>query len=122
MPGCCCCCAHYPGTAGGALVYSRTYVHARADCDLSHLQFSRVPALPPSPPSPFQFGQTALHIAALWGNIEAIDVLLDLGVEPSIINSRSVWRYTRRAGEGGGAGGERDYGSRRGANRHILCV
>ena len=35
-----------------------------------------------------QMGQTALHIAALWGNVEAMEVLLELGCDASIRNSR----------------------------------
>lgn len=35
-----------------------------------------------------QFGQTALHIASLWGNVEAIKALLELGADASIPNSR----------------------------------
>mmetsp|Transcript_37449 Transcript_37449/g.83334 ORF Transcript_37449/g.83334 Transcript_37449/m.83334 type:complete len:429 (-) Transcript_37449:478-1764(-) len=35
-----------------------------------------------------QMGQTALHIAALWGNVEALDKLLELGGNPNAENMR----------------------------------
>ncbi|KXZ54426.1 hypothetical protein GPECTOR_5g8 [Gonium pectorale] len=35
-----------------------------------------------------EFGQTALHVAALWGNVEAVQALLDLGADASVPNSR----------------------------------
>jgi ankyrin repeat protein len=35
-----------------------------------------------------QFGQTALHVASLWGNAETVKTLLDLGADVNIQNSR----------------------------------
>jgi hypothetical protein len=48
-----------------------------------------------------QMGQTPLHIAALWGNLEAAEVLIKLGAEVNIQNSRQApdrrhWRHPRR--------------------------
>ncbi len=39
-----------------------------------------------------QFGQTGLHIASLWGNVDAINVLIELGADASIPNSRCALR------------------------------
>lgn len=33
-----------------------------------------------------QIGQTALHVAALWGHVEAIEALLELGAEVDVQN------------------------------------
>ncbi|GLC46083.1 hypothetical protein PLESTM_001823500 [Pleodorina starrii] len=35
-----------------------------------------------------EFGQTALHVASLWGNQDAIKVLIELGANVNITNSR----------------------------------
>ncbi|KAG2445106.1 hypothetical protein HYH02_008973 [Chlamydomonas schloesseri] len=35
-----------------------------------------------------EFGQTALHVAALWGNVEAIQALVECGADVNITNSR----------------------------------
>ena len=35
-----------------------------------------------------QMGQTALHIACLWGNIETVAKLLDLGADVNCENMR----------------------------------
>lgn len=37
-----------------------------------------------------QMGQTALHVAALWGNTDAIRVLIQLGANPNAENMRCV--------------------------------
>ncbi|KAG2498546.1 hypothetical protein HYH03_003297 [Edaphochlamys debaryana] len=37
-----------------------------------------------------EFGQTALHVAALWGNINAVKVLLELGADVNVTNSRGT--------------------------------
>lgn len=33
-----------------------------------------------------QIGQTALHVAALWGNCDALRALLDLGADANVQN------------------------------------
>ncbi|GFR46743.1 hypothetical protein Agub_g8366 [Astrephomene gubernaculifera] len=35
-----------------------------------------------------EFGQAALHVAALWGNLEAVKALIELGADVNITNSR----------------------------------
>ena len=35
-----------------------------------------------------QIGQTAIHVAALHGNVEAMAALLDMGADPDVENSR----------------------------------
>lgn len=40
----------------------------------------------------FQFGQSSLHIAVLWGNLEAARALLELGANVNICNSRQALR------------------------------
>ncbi|GIL69469.1 hypothetical protein Vretimale_13583 [Volvox reticuliferus] len=35
-----------------------------------------------------EFGQTALHVASLWGNLEAMKVLIELGADVDVPNSR----------------------------------
>ena len=38
--------------------------------------------------APAQMGQTALHIAALWGSYAAAEKLLDLGSNVNVENAR----------------------------------
>jgi ankyrin repeat protein len=51
-------------------------------------------------PAPPQMGQTALHVAALWGNKEAVAVLLEHGADVNQMNSRQVLGGWGRAGVG----------------------
>lgn len=44
-----------------------------------------------------QMGQTALHVASLWGNQDAIRVLIQLGANPNAQNMRSVRAPTATA-------------------------